>query len=163
MILDEKGKLFGKVSIVDIVFIILVLLLFGGIYVKFFNVKNTQQALTETIEFSVFIQNVRQPTVDAIMVGENAFEESTGLYLGEIIDKEVKPSEDKIIKADGDIVIASMPGKYDIIVTFKVPGIEKEDGYFANGNKEIKHGSDLKVETKLIAFESKINSVEVVE
>jgi len=36
MLLDEKGRLFGKISIVDIGVLLLIAVLIGGVYYKFF-------------------------------------------------------------------------------------------------------------------------------
>lgn len=163
MILDSRGKLFGKISIIDIIVVIVIIILLGGIYVKFIRTESSQTALVDNIEFSVMVKGVRQPTVDAVILGEKAFEENTNIYIGEVVKKEVLPATDYIEKSDGTIVLAEMPDKYDLIITINVKGIENDIGYFANGNKEIKRGSDLKVKSKMFAVESEVLDVKTVD
>jgi hypothetical protein len=156
MIIDKKGRLLGKISIVDIIIIFVLLMLVIGIYIKFFYNSGAEAGSFDNIEFSVIVKSVRQPTIDAIIEGDKAYEENTDIYLGEIMRKEVMPAKDFIEKTDGTIVLAEKPDKYDVIITFRVPGVENDIGYFADGNKEIKRGSDIKIKTRLISVESKV-------
>ncbi|NLY44170.1 MAG: DUF4330 domain-containing protein [Clostridiaceae bacterium] len=156
MFIDEKGKIFGKISIVDIFVILLLLGAVAGTYYKFFMVKgSTSLARFDMLQYQVQIRDIRQSSVDAIEEGADVFDGETGNPLGKIVKKEIFPSMEHMVKADGTSVLAEKPNRYMVIATIEVPGIESPYGYFAYGRSEIKRGSDMKLKTRLISVEAK--------
>ena len=162
MILDKKGKLFGKISIVDISIILLVVLLVFGAYYKFAVLgKNTKAAKFDTIEYVMQINEIRQPTVDAIRVGQDVFDAKTGSFMGKIVSKEQKNAEELLTIGDGRIVLAQKPGKFDLFITISVPGVKTDYGYLANGNREINRDSLQSMETLLASFEGRARDIKI--
>ncbi|MBZ4645598.1 MAG: hypothetical protein PWR27_485 [Petroclostridium sp.] len=160
MFIDDKGRIFGKVSIVDIVVVLLILAAVSGTYYKFFLVrKGRSVAQFDTIQYQVQVKDVRKASVDAIEEGAAIFDDETGNSMGKIISKEIQPAKDYIVKTDGTYVEAEKPDRYTVIVTIETPGVENDYGYFANGTREIKRGSDLKLKTRLIAVETRVMDV----
>lgn len=164
MVIDDKGKLFGKISIIDIVVVLFILAALGGAYYKFFMTgQGGAAAQFDTLRYQTIVKMVRQPSVDAILEGADAYDGESGNYIGKIIDKQVRPAMGFIEKADGTIVEAQAPDRFDVLVTLEVPGVENDHGYFANGTIEIKRGSDLKLSTRMIEVQSRVTDVEKVE
>ena len=63
-IIDSKGKLFGVINIIDLVVIIAVVVLALSAFVKFDqNEKITSS--DKVIEYTVEVENIRQPSIDA--------------------------------------------------------------------------------------------------
>jgi len=160
MLLDEKGKLFGKISIIDIGVLLLIAVLMGGVYYKFFMVdKNQNAAKFDTIEYKILVEEVRQQSVDAIEIGANIYDVKTDSPMGKIVDKEVLPATDQLTKADGTMVIAEKPERFNVIVTIQVPGVETEYGFRANGRMDLNRESQQVMDTRMIILETKIVDV----
>lgn len=160
MFLDEKGKLFGRISIIDIGVLLLIAALFGGIYYKFFMVdKNNNAAKFDTLEYKILVEEVRQQSVDAIEIGADIYDVKTDSFMGKIVSKEVLPATDQLTKADGTVVIAEKPERFNILVTIQVPGVETKYGFRANGRIDINRESQQVLDTRMIIMEAKIVDV----
>lgn len=162
MIVDEKGKIFGKVNIIDMAAVLLAFALIGGIYYKFL-IESKSVTELDVLRYQVVVEEIRRPSVDALNKTVEVYDERTGSYMGEIIDKTVVPAHDYIEKIDGTIVKARVPGKYDMKLIIEAPGLETEHGFFVNGNIEIKRGSKLKLTSKLIAVEAQVEDIEKIK
>ena len=160
MLLDEKGRLFGKISIIDIGVLLLIVALLGGVYYKFFMVdKNNSAAKFDTIEYKVLVEEVRQQSVDAIEIGADIYDVKTDSPMGKIVSKEVLPATDQLTKADGTMVIAEKPERFNVLVTIQVPGVETKYGFLANGKRDLNRESQQVMDTRMIILETKIVDV----
>jgi hypothetical protein len=160
MLLDEKGKLFGKISIIDIGVLLLIIALLGGAYYKFFIVdKGNNAAKFDTLEYKILVRAVRQYTVDAIETGADIYDVKTDSPMGKIVNKEVLPATEQLTKADGTMVIAEKPGRFNVLVTIQVPGVETEHGFRANGRIDLNRESQYVLDTRMIMLETKIADV----
>ena len=161
MLLDEKGRLFGKISIIDIGVLLLIIALMGGVYYKFFMVdKNQNAAKFDTIEYKILVEEVRQQSIDAIEIGADIYDVKTDSPMGKIMSKEVLPATDQLTKADGTVVIAEKPERYNVLVTIQVPGVETRNGFLANGKRDLNRESQQVMDTRMIILETKIVDVE---
>lgn len=160
MLLDEKGRLFGRVSIVDLGVLLLVVMLLTGAYYKFFMVDKSQNAAKfDTLEYKILVKEVRQQSVDAIEVGADIYDVKTDSPMGKIVDKEVLPATDQLTKADGTMVIAEKPQRFDVLVTIQVPGVETKYGFLANGKRDLNRESQQVMDTRMIVVETRIVDV----
>lgn len=160
MLLDEKGRLFGRISIIDIGVLLLIIALIGGVYFKFFVADKDQNAAKfDTLEYKILVEEVRQATVDAIEIGANIYDVKTDTPMGKIVSKEVLPATDQLTKADGTMVIAEKPGKFNVLVTIQVPGIETRYYYRANGRIDLNRESQQVLDTRMVILETKIVDV----
>ena len=160
MLMDEKGRLFGKISIVDIGVLLLIAVLIGGVYFKFFMVDKDQNAAKfDTIEYKVLVEEVRQQSVDAIEIGADIYDVKTNSPMGRITDIEVLPATDQLTKADGTMVIAEKPERFNVLITIRVPGIETKYGFRANGRLDINRESQQVMDTRMIEMVAKIVDV----
>ncbi|MGI6586530.1 MAG: DUF4330 domain-containing protein [Gracilibacteraceae bacterium] len=160
MLLDEKGRLFGKISIVDIGVLLLIAVLIGGVYYKFFMVDKDQNAAKfDTIEYKVLVEEVRQQSVDAMEIGADIYDAKTDSPMGRIEDIEVLPATGQLTKADGTVVIAEKPERFNVLITIKVPGIETKYGFRANGRLDINRESQQVLDTRMIEVVAKIVDV----
>ena len=160
MLMDEKGRLFGKISIVDIGVLLLIAVLIVGVYYKFFMVDKDQNAAKfDTIEYKVLVEEVRQQSVDAIEIGADIYDVKTNSPMGRITDIEVLPATDQLTKADGTMVIAEKPERFNVLITIRVPGIETKYGFRANGRLDINRESQQVMDTRMIEMVAKIVDV----
>lgn len=160
MLIDKKGKLFGRINVIDMTVLIVLVLLLAGIGYKFYmddrkNVSNN----SELLEYTISITNVRSFTADAVDVGDKIYDSKTDTYLGKVIAKEVMPYRDYITKTDGSVVLAEKPERLEVRLTMQVPGVENNYGYLANGNRDINRQSLVYLKTRLIKSEGRVVDV----
>lgn len=146
MLFDSKGKIFGKISIVDLLVIILLVVAIVGAYVRFNG--NNVGAVNQTTEFNymITIREIRE-------TNKNLLVESVGTdfrlggkissSMGTLTDVEVKESVTEVEKTDGTIVSAKVPEKYDVVLTLKVNGSETDTGYYTPEMYEVCAGKEI--------------------
>ena len=118
-IIDNKGKLFGLINIIDLTVLLLIILLVGFGVNKTLHKNPTIVNKTQKIEYKIEINNVRNITNDAIEVGEPLKEFKKNIVIGKIISKDVENAIDLVKTSDGKIVEAPIPNKYRITLTLE--------------------------------------------
>ena len=93
--IDKKGKLFGKINIIDLLFlIILVVAVVGGI--SRFKDSAISVESTSKGRMTFLVDEVRMPTAENITEGQELYSYDKGTYMGKIAGKTVKPFEDAV-------------------------------------------------------------------
>lgn len=159
-IINEKGKLFGIINIVDLaVVLILGLLIVGG--VKRMKSKPIIASDSTKAHITFEIVDVRTPTVDGIVVGDELWHYDKGLYLGTIVEKEVQPYTEPL-EDNGKWISAEIPEKYRVV--FKVEAdVRDNPDVIVAGGEQIRIGIEYRLKNKKIAIMSTVLNVEVVE
>lgn len=162
MIIDEKGRLFSKISIVDIAVVIFLIcaILFVGI--KFFApAENISGAEETAYEYTFKVDNIRQASVDALVksVGKTVYD-AEGAFLGTIrkIESE-EPYKTAVTKADGTMVTTEVPGKYTVKAVVEVTARKTTDSIMVSNKRELSVGSHLSITTPEITVEVVIASI----
>lgn len=93
-IIDNKGRLFGKVNLLDLAVVLVVL----AVAVRFgYQYVNPTSVLPEgedkIIEVTMLLPQVRQPTVDQMKVGATVVESKTANVMGKIVDVKTQPAK----------------------------------------------------------------------
>ena len=92
-IIDRNGRLFGKISVIDVLVILVVIVMAAALYFKS-NQTHTGTAVTEqTITFQVRARGVDNFVADAIRVDDYLYDQSYssgGQPLGQIIEVQVE-------------------------------------------------------------------------
>lgn len=142
MLGNSKGKLFGKVSIIDIIVIVLIVVAVVGAYFRFKG--NNVVAVNKTTEFyyTISIKEIRETNKNLLVKSESentAFrlDNKINSTMGELINVEVSDAVGIIEMPDGSIVKATIPEKYDVKLTLKVKGSKSDSGYFTPEMQEI--------------------------
>ena len=140
MLFDSKGKVFGKVSIVDIAVVAVILLAIVAGYLRFSGTNTATVSNNTEFYYTITAKNIRE-------TNKNLLEQSIGTAfrlggkgnssMGELIDVESADAEASITKTNGEIVMAQIPEKYDVTLTLKVVGNVNENGYFTPEAHEI--------------------------
>lgn len=140
-IIDEKGRLLGKVNIIDLLLVLLVLGVIAGSLYKF-DLFNRFQPQQQEVTATVAIYEVLDYTVEALQEGDLVLESVENAPIGRIVKKEVAKARKEVPNADGELVEAVSPNRYDIVLTLEGPlEVKGEDIYV--GKKVIKIGSKL--------------------
>ena len=146
-LLDKKGRIFGKISIVDLV--IVLVLIGGGIwfaYARFGRDIGSEIAAREVpVEYTIIVAGVRPTTAEALQKGGKVFEFKTGAQIGTIKRVTTEPGDVWSMAMDGKWT--RVEGKVDAIVTVTATAREGEDLITING-VEARVGTSLGFTTK---------------
>lgn len=134
MILDKKGKLFGKISIVDALVVVIIIAVACGLYYKFGSSGTvTPFTDTQTIQMSVYMESVNTYMIDNIKVGDVVKDRVQNVVLGKVTDIQVGPDISYFISDRGLAVQGSREGYNSATIVFEGEGIYKETGVFFSG------------------------------
>ena len=153
-IIDSKGRLFGKISVIDIAVIIVVLFLCAAVYMRFFVLETTSKtADTNTIRYSVMAYSLRDCMVDNIKVGDDLYEAVGNTYVGKITNIEKTESKSWNTKEDGTYALGTLEDRYDLIIDVEADGIITDGRYFVNRTYEISANIEKEFYTKYCQIE----------
>ena len=157
-LIDNKGRVFGLINIIDLLVILLVVAVVGR-----FTLMQKQQsagAVTRTIEVVVHVKEVRDATCNVINEGDVVKETKTNAVLGKITNVKVVPSESIVETADGRLVVAPNPVYKDIYLTIQGSGTAG-DNAIVLGSNEIRVGTTLQLKTNMYSVTSTVMSIDV--
>ena len=158
-IIDEHGRVFGKVSIIDFLVILIVVVIGAALYVKF-NVLDATSvtAKTDSIIYSISVNGVRSYSVDGFKIGDAVYDKNSsgGNAVGTITDIKVTDAKKAAVTLDGKIVLGNYVGCYDISLTVKANGTISDGRYFVNKTYEVNANSVRTFNTKFCTFDATI-------
>ncbi len=151
-----------KFNIVDVMVLLIIgaLIVFGAYKLFFVNTAVAQQ--NGEIEYQLLVEKVRKPTVEAFREGDTVRETQSNAALGKIVKKEVMPYKEAVPTADGRLVLAEVPEKYDVLLTLRSPAVVSENNVMV-GSVEIKIGASLKVKTTLASSTGIIYGAKIIK
>ena len=162
-IIDSRGKLFGKVSIIDLAVVIIIAVLALSTGVKYNKTEKHMRA-DKRIEYTVKIRAVRQPTVDAFRSQlENLEDAETNKALGDICDIKAEKAKDAVALTDGTIKEVELENSYDLFLTISVPGTETQNNYYTQSGKKLVVGDSLVISNSIAHSTGMITGIKVVE
>lgn len=133
-IMDENGRLFGKISIIDVV----VLLLVAAIAASIAFVRSGQQvtgngATEETITFQVLATGLAGYLEPAVQTGDKLFDKdyASGGALGTITDVEVLPGTKQAYLNDGTVAQVEMEEGVNLLLTVEGSGLVSASGSYS--------------------------------
>ena len=160
--LDEKGRLFGKINIIDLTVILVLLVVMAAGGFKLFYVNPEYQPVLKDVKMDLLVQGVRQPTVSAIQVGDRVNEKNSGGYFGTVTDIEVTPAQEFVPTQQGTLVRAELPGRYDIKLTVESQAeITRE--YVRISGQQIRIGYSPTIRTRIYEVETVVFALEIIE
>ncbi|MDL2248408.1 DUF4330 domain-containing protein [Tyzzerella sp. OttesenSCG-928-J15] len=135
MLIDDKGRLFGKVSLIDIFVLITLALVFMVVY---FNIgTNSKAAISESdrpIRITFYKEALENFTVDALEIGARVENDTNGTFMGNITDIEIGESINYMPDVNGKEVASPMEGYSSVKITTEVTGKLSEGAALLNGN-----------------------------
>ncbi len=161
MITDNKGKVFGKLNIIDllIIFIVLIAIVSTVFKFSFSSQKEASVKKNDIVECMLKVENVRMYTINAFDEGVDVYDESTAKVIGKIKKFEYEPSMQYLTKNDGSVVKSVMPERYNAYITLECPVKSTKEGYILNGNNLITNLSTLRVSTNKVEVVSKVINI----
>jgi hypothetical protein len=161
-LIDDKGRLFGFINVVDLAIIIILTVLAGGLV--YYRTGAGRRFLPKSqggvVEATLVVSNVRTATVDAIQVGDMVMESKSNLPLGEIIWKEVKPAEIVAQGEDGRFYETTSQTRKDVWLKLSGQGAVSPNA-ITLGSSEIRIGTPINIKTRLYAVETRVMAIDV--
>lgn len=163
-LIDNKGRLFGAISVIDVVVILAILILAVAFYMKFFVLESTSTVTNpdQPITYEVTLQAVHDYTVDGLQVGDVIYDEEGGMAaIGTIRDIRVTDAVVVTEKMDGTYVEASKEGYYDVVLTVEAQGSVVDGRYYVNRNYQIGVNIKKSFSTKYCTVSGRVTGIEV--
>ncbi len=163
MFIDKKGKLGGKVSIIDILILVIILAVIVGIGVRY-GTKITGAVTSEKeFEYVIKIDGIRDYTVKALDKKGRVTDKRSEKNIGEILEVVTENGTKESVLADGTVKYADYPGYYTSYVKVKATGKESDDNYVLDDATELSVGRTVDFYSKYVKTSGVIMSVEVIK
>lgn len=129
-IIDRDGRLFGKISIVDVIVLLVVAAMVAAVYVKTHKPQTGSNVGTTTVVYQMELENQPEYMLDAIQVGDQMFdkERSTGGSLGTITDIQVSGGTYEGKLNDGTVAMLPAEDCYNILLTIEGEALIEGNG-----------------------------------
>ena len=148
-LVDEKGRLFGKVSLIDIFVILFALVLAVAVSLRFFTNETTSlRGENDTFTYTLRVNGVRSWTVDGFREGDELWDTDHDTYLGTITKVESAPAVWEYDLMDGSFKEAPARDRYDVYLTVEADGLISNGRYYASRTFEMGANATLYFYTK---------------
>ena len=130
--IDEKGRLFGKVNIVDLIIVIIIVAAAAFVGMKFFGPKS-QVANTENVRITMFCDESPVYVVDQLEAGSEVWDSSNQVVLGTLKEWTTGDSMSPVTDAEGNVVEISREGYHSVRLVCEGTGIVSDHGVTIGG------------------------------
>jgi len=156
-VLDDKGRIFGKLSIIDLLIIVVLVSLAGwfGYSMLGRNLRQDVAQRQQETEIVVVVSGIRPTTAEAIARGGKIFEFKTGAQIGEVVGVTTEPAKLWLVEGDGKWVQAESQDRVDAFVTIRGTARIGEHVITMNG-VEIRVGASIGLKTKFAQFQGHV-------
>lgn len=130
MIIDSKGKLFGKVSIIDLLIVLVLVAAVAGVGYKF--VQSRTESIfvkTDTLVVQFYQEEVNDFTAKALKIGDIALENEQSADFGVVTDIKIDSAVSWAQNPVGGFVQSSKPGYSSIYITMETKGTLGDTGF----------------------------------
>lgn len=149
MMIDEKGKLFGKISVIDFVIILVLLIVLVGTAYKFLADDDIVVTKNDTFTTVIRIDGVKAYYLDYMQPGDVVYEQNAG-KLGTITKIETEPYQ-AIFSGDKEGEYLTYENRYSIYLTLASEGTVNSKGFYAEGNRQLFSGAAVNIQSRLFA------------
>ncbi len=160
-IVDEQGRLFGLINLLDLAIVLVLLLLGLKVLADYKPVAPDFRYLQVTL--SLLVPNIPPYLAENLRVGQNAYHDNTGAYLGKVIDIQTVPAELLLLK-NGEIILEKSPRNLDVRIRLQNRGRElkgpAQSGIYL-GKLAVRVGDHVRVHTMYTSFRADIESMKV--
>ena len=159
--IDENGRLFGLVSLIDVAVIAI-----AAVLVFALTTKETASPIIsiaapmDKISYELTISNMPEGRLNSLKAGESIYDSDNGNPLGTIADIKVEDCVISILKADGTFDYAPVEGRYNVIMTIQADAITDERQHtYVNRASLVALGWSLNIHTQASTFSGLITAL----
>lgn len=159
--IDKNGKIFGKISVIDLVVILVALLLIASLCYSKFSTSGSTAAVNKQVEYSTMIKvysildNQREP----FSVGDNIYS-NEGSLIGKITKIDKQNTVNKMKLYDGTYIDFAHPEYYDYYVTIEGSGSLTDKGVFAGSSLALIPSNNILISSRYYDGNAVVLSVE---
>lgn len=137
MLIDRKGRLFGKISIADLVVIAVVFALLLGLVFRF-NKSNVNNPFTasDNIRITFYAENITEFNASLLKKGDAVKDKDTNTVFGQVADIIVGDSVIYRFNPDGKLVSTSQPDNKSVTIVVEGEGKYSDTAGAHFGNTE---------------------------
>lgn len=131
MIIDGKGKLFGKISIIDLLIIGIIIAGAVGAWNMFFKPSSGGTGIgrtPDTVVFTFYGEEAPEYAVNSVDIGDLARDFDRGTAFGTVTDIETDKSVKFVGNSEGEVVQSSTPNYLSFYFTVEGTGILNDVG-----------------------------------
>lgn len=129
-LIDRNGRLFGKVSVIDVIVLLVVAVLVAAVFVRNRLPQTGTGVTTVPVVYTMQVQNQPEYMLDAIQVGDQLFDQarSTNGSLGTITHIQVSGGTSLAAFSDGTAAMVPAEGYYDLTLTIEAQAMIDANG-----------------------------------
>jgi len=135
-IIDREGRLFGKISVIDLAVVLIAAVMVCALYVKNhrLDASSTAEEAKTKITFTTITANVPLHIVDALQVGDTLYDKdhASGGAIGEIKDIQILPAEAVGQTGDGAFITVGNDDARNVVLTVEGSGSISNGRYSFN-------------------------------
>ena len=161
--IDEKGRLFGFINPVDLIVIVLILSIIGGVGYRFLSSRLNKDGNILSGDKEAYVTlyaNLQTPEVaDAIKIGDKLV--ANNQYTdAEVVDVKVEPAAYVSPNSEGKAVKSEHPLWKDITITVK-DKVNPSNVILKVGDQEVRVGYSFIFKTQTVEANTKIRNIEL--
>lgn len=159
-IIDEQGRLFGRVSIIDLLIILAVIGLgLGYVYKK--TSGEVQQIINadKTFYVTYACEQLREFTMNAVDEGDIFYRQYDRQPLGTVVKTDAEPAQDILYKTDGTAVLVPIEDRYAVYITLECKGSITDTGYYIYGSLPVAEGVYMAIQSNRLYLEGYVYEV----
>ena len=165
--MDKNGKIRGKISIVDLIVILIIITIAAGSIYRFTSPATAVDPGEVTINYTLRVAVAREIVLEYYlrMATENlpVFDRNTNLYIGSVTNVRHRPRYVHEVLPDGSLVYARRPGEVVIYIDITAIGRQTPTAIFVGGTREINVGGTVLMRSKYVDVETTVNTIEISE
>lgn len=138
-LLDERGRLFGLINLIDLAVVLIIAALGAGLYFKSNKLVDSTPLSTTPIKMEILCMDMNPDIAGQIKVGDGLWESDTKAFLGKVTNLEVRQARQMIPTADGRMVWADLPNRKEVLLTLQGDGTISE-GEVRLGRRDVRAG-----------------------
>ena len=132
-IMDKNGRLFGKISIIDVVVLLVVAVMALGLYVKSSTKNITASTQDEVITYQVQVNAIPTYMAEALKEEDLVYEDGVyGDSLGKVVGLEITEGTRLAGLPNGTLEMIPVENTVNMLVTIEGRGIMDEGNYMLN-------------------------------
>ena len=142
--IDNKGRILGRVSIVDILIVLAVIALAVGLLYRGGPAFTDMLRPTDEFYVTFEVRRMRGLVVEGtVREGDVVFRQHERRALGTVVDVELIPATDILLRTDGTAMLAPAEQRYNLRITIAATGRVTDAGFFINGVDHVAPGREV--------------------
>ena len=161
-LVDQNGRLFGLISLIDVVVVLIAAVLVVALFSKG-SASPIASIVTPThpITYKLTVSNMPAGRLDSLKVGDPLFDQTTFNHLGNITDIATEDCRISILKKDGTFDYADVDGRYNVTLTVEAQAITDERQHiYVSRTDLVAVGWSLDVYTQASLFSGLVTELE---